>query len=106
MPPIAINPSKYSYHDDPYLRRSICLDNASSCLVLFTLTGASPKPQTYISLKQKKYSAGNCVWLRIPVQESEDALALLKNHWCIYILYDYDMNFFVLNFPGSRIRRS
>ena len=41
---ITTNPSKYSYHDDPNLSRDICLNKASSCLVLFTLTCAAPKP--------------------------------------------------------------
>ena len=38
--------------------------------------------ETSIS-KTKKYSAGNCVWLQIPVQESEDAFVHLSGHWCI-----------------------
>ena len=80
------NPSQYSYLNDPNLSRGICLNKASSCLVLLTLTCALPKPLSLHIIYNKKFSAGNCVRLRIPVQESEDSLAHLKNHWCIYIL--------------------
>ena len=76
-------PIIYYYFNDPYPCRGICLNKASPYLVLFTLTCAAPKPWSQYIYKIKKYSAGNRVRLRIPVQESEDPLALLKNHWCI-----------------------
>ena len=48
------NPSQYSYLNDPNLSRGICLNKASSCLVLLTLTCALPKPWSLHIIYKKK----------------------------------------------------